>query len=141
MMHKNTWRPDTCGCEIEYEWEDTLTVEQRVHTPTKATGCEHHLTGDHSAKYTQVLKENQTKNKVLGAILDGVSTAVDILLDENDKPIKKLKKGKKYLWSFDAQRNLVVSCDGFTPQEKASAQTACASLDADRTKHIPIIFQ
>lgn len=137
MMHKNTWRPDTCGCEIEYEWDDAVPAEQRVHTPVKVTGCEHHQAGDHVAKYTKVLKENQSKNKVLGAILDGVTTAVDVLLDENDKPIKKLKRGKKYLWSFDAQRNLVVQLDGFTPKEKADAQSVSgAVLDT-----VPVIFQ
>ena len=32
MIKITTWRPDTCECEIEYSWDDTVPQDQRVYT-------------------------------------------------------------------------------------------------------------
>lgn len=36
------WRPDTCGCVLDYSWDDTLSDEDIVLTCVEATLCEEH---------------------------------------------------------------------------------------------------
>lgn len=69
MIQKTKWKPDTCECEIVYEWDDSLPDDQRVHTLASIQKCQHHAKHDDDTAYDQVLnKENKLKNMVLGEI-------------------------------------------------------------------------
>jgi hypothetical protein len=109
MIKKTRWRPDTCGCEIEYEWDDSLSQEKRVHTPSQIIKkCEFHQDMlNKNEHYTKVLEENQTKNRVWGKLLE-ISTLTADKVSEDGETHKELKPNITYNWSFDADRNLVV---------------------------------
>jgi hypothetical protein len=32
MIQTTTWRPDTCGCIISYQWDDAVPQATRTHT-------------------------------------------------------------------------------------------------------------
>lgn len=77
-----TWRPDTCGCTIHYEWDFDLPVEERVHTPVEHvttydgrfvphSKCERHAhLPDHVSHYNAVLAENQKKNAAFNLLAE-----------------------------------------------------------------------
>lgn len=119
MIKTTRWRPDTCGCEIEYEWDDSVTAENRVHKASKIIkACSVHsanLTKENH--YDKVLKENQMKNQVWGKLLED-PTLVNESLDADGNVAKNLKPGIKYDWSFDKDRNLIVDIIGGSKKQK-----------------------
>ena len=65
------WSPDTCGCQIDYQWDDTVPQDERVHTVSNIVkACPIHA-GQLSKEshYAEVVNENQSKNKAIGLIL------------------------------------------------------------------------
>lgn len=71
MIRKNTWKPDTCDCEIEYEWDDSVPQEQRTHTISNVVkACPAHDTHNNKEDhFKSVLDENQSKNRAIGLVL------------------------------------------------------------------------
>lgn len=124
-IQKTLWRPDTCDCEIIYEWDDSLASELRVHTissiPKK---CSFHQALDGEPHYVAVSEENQTKNIVLGHVLETYSA----LVDDKGAGIKELKPGIEYIWSFDVDRKLQAE---FKSVDKPTAEAIQSSLDAE----------
>lgn len=108
MIQTTLWRPDTCDCEIEYTWDDTVAPEVRTHSAKTVKGCQHHSAGDHLAKYNTVLAENQGKNRALKEIADKAPENVkDPVIDESGNVTGyKLKKDPE--WSFDENRKLKI---------------------------------
>jgi hypothetical protein len=39
---RTRFHPDTCGCVVDYEWDDTLPPERIVLTPFQLAPCELH---------------------------------------------------------------------------------------------------
>lgn len=115
-MNTTTWRPDTCNCVIEYEWDPAVPQDARVHTARSAKPCAVHATiqalSGHVGTHAAVLDENQRKNKVVGAARETNPTLTD----------------DDVAWSFDAQRVLHVSLRGLPRQAlnalQAKADTA-----------------
>lgn len=105
------WGPDTCGCEIEFEWDDAVPVETRTvaHKRT-VTRCAAHQLATGSALFDTVLDENRRKNYVFAEILRVKSDAAP----------------EGYVWSYDAARVLKVSLGTIvTTAQKTQLQTAC----------------
>lgn len=82
LNHINCWKPDTCGCEIHYAFDDTLPPDQVVHVPVfdpyvdtngnerQTTVCPFHTgIGAVPALHDNVLAENRTKNIFEAALL------------------------------------------------------------------------
>jgi hypothetical protein len=68
-LTRTTWRPDTCGCEIVYEWDRDLPAEERVHSAVSNTKCKvHESIEDVVDHYESVKDENVTKNRVVNKI-------------------------------------------------------------------------
>jgi hypothetical protein len=87
------WRPDTCSCEIDYEWERGSSEAIRVHTPIANKPCQYHAhLSDIEQHYQTVLKENQKKNSVIAKLSESTG--------ENPTSFR---------FSFDEQRLLSVS--------------------------------
>jgi len=88
------WSPDTCGCVLEYEWDDKVAPELRTHAFSKLINrCPvHALSPTDEGCYDTVLEENQRKNKTFGI----AEAVVPGLQPEN------------YHWVFDAGRKLEV---------------------------------
>lgn len=120
MLQKTTWRPDTCGCVLEYEWDDAVSENERTHAISKVVhACEFHKDKPNKEKHFEdVLAENQGKNRMHAKILNSGSSAVEEVTQEDGSVVKKLKAGKEFRWSFDANRNLEVDLVGFTTGEK-----------------------
>lgn len=71
MLHINKWSPDTCGCVLQYQWDDSLPSEQRVHVALpadKLCSAHNHLT-DHIEHHSKIVAENQNKNRTINALL------------------------------------------------------------------------
>lgn len=92
MIHKNTWKPDTCGCEIDFVWDDQMSEEERVHTPTSAKLCQVHSSLDVDSCWSTVLEENRRKNYSIGLIKERHP-------EKSDNDIE---------WNFDSNRVLKV---------------------------------
>ncbi|MEK7180615.1 MAG: hypothetical protein AAB706_04015 [Patescibacteria group bacterium] len=105
-IQKTLWSPDTCGCQIEYQWDDAVPQDQRTHTISSIVkSCPihtHHI--DKSAHFGDVLSENQSKNKAIGLLIK-----IFKKLDGGDSEIK---------WRFEIDRSIVLSHPLLTQVDK-----------------------
>jgi hypothetical protein len=86
------WTPDTCGCIIEYQWDDTVDPALRTHTIKNVVNkcVVHTAQGPDTNHFNVVLDENQKKNQAIDHIVQNAPAAfVDILPDGT----KQLKAG------------------------------------------------
>lgn len=105
------WSPDTCGCILEYEWDDSQDENIRTHNFKRSIkACPEHATLAGKPLYDQVLSENTRKN----IVFDEIQKAHPQVILEN------------YLWFFDKGRVLQVSLVGEDLPEaaKQGLQTA-----------------
>lgn len=125
-MKITKWSPDTCKCEIDYEWDESVLQGQRVHIINKMVRiCDAHAVyTDKKQCFNAIVKENQKKNNVLGYVLENFPVLVENKMDENGNISKSLKPGINYVWSFDADRNLIVDFKGVSPDVKKLIQEA-----------------
>ena len=89
VIHTTRWAPDTCGCELEYEWDTDTPEDARVHTFKKVVkACEAHTPVvpkgaraiDASKEvYNAVLEENQRKNQALTKALEARPELADLV--------------------------------------------------------------
>jgi hypothetical protein len=68
-MQKTRWRPDTCGCVLEYTWDSDLPQESRTHTVHSVAKCPAHSTLTIEEAWGQVKDENETKNQAIGLLV------------------------------------------------------------------------
>lgn len=103
-LQKTLWRPDTCGCEIEYSWDDTVAQEDRVHDLHSIKKCPIHQGDFDATAYGKVKDENQSKNFAIGLMV---------------KTIAKLDGGQNEIkWRFDENRNVILSHSLLTQKDK-----------------------
>lgn len=99
-LHRNLWSPDTCGCQIEFEFDDEVPAEERVHTGSKIVKrCPAHQESDFDGchdHYTTVLDENQRKNILLGKLMETHPEIVDLREDGS----RIMKSNIDYIHSF-----------------------------------------
>jgi hypothetical protein len=118
MMHVNRWSPDTCDCVFDYQWDDSVPAEQRVHTIKDVVhACPDHLiTSTNKANhYDVVIGENVRKNKVHGQLLELPDMAGEVLQDDGTM-IRNFKKGIGFNFHFtgkEADRVLSISTNGY----------------------------
>jgi len=68
-IRKTRWKPDTCGCVVELEWDASLPQEDRVHTVPRVEACAAHCALPSAGeRYDAVLAENRLKNSALEVI-------------------------------------------------------------------------
>lgn len=106
MKHITRWRPDTCACVLELEWDDTDAEDAREHRPVKIERCGFH---EHAGKpnehvFALVHGENQHKNRAHAYL-------IDVLGPDH---VETLSNGAKQLkhqphFEFDADRALRVT--------------------------------
>ena len=94
MLKVTRWRPDTCDCELEYEWDNIQDENIRTHAIKNILkACPVHSGEPDKVKhYAVVLEENQRKNKVLGAILEKLPALVDEIQQKDGTTVKKLQR-------------------------------------------------
>lgn len=109
MLKTTLWRPDTCGCEIEYQWDTNEPEETRVHTLSRIKAkCQDHSSSTDQEVHDSVSKENKHKNKVLAAIMEEVDSIGETFIDDDGKSSRRFKKGLEPKWEFNAQRKLKI---------------------------------
>jgi len=119
-MKITTWRPDTCDCELNYEWDETVAQDKRVHTINSISVCiAHKNIATKEQIWDKVREENTTKNIVLGLILDNFPNLVSESQNENGDTVKRLKQGIEYKWEFDENRNLIIDLQSASGVEKS----------------------
>lgn len=105
MINKTLWRPDTCGCEIEYEWDTEVLAEQRVHTLAKHKACQTHrnlgLQDNTQEAYEAVKEENTRKNLVFKTIVETIPEFTVTDAEGNKKHLVD-----HFHWEFDENRKL-----------------------------------
>jgi len=104
MAIKTTrWEPDTCGCVIEYEWDDELPAIDRVHTLSavvnKHADC--HPATEDGKLMDVILDENRRKNAAVKIVTD-----IDAAIEPE--------------WSFTKDRALELSLPADVPALKAA---------------------
>lgn len=116
MKKITKWKPDTCECEIFYEWDDQDSEDNRQHVVTETVPCAAHqpevistrklggraLAGKerHEAVFNDVLGENQKKNRVLAELLEDDDIG-EAATTSDGAPHRRFKNGVEPTWSFD----------------------------------------
>lgn len=130
MFKITRWRPDTCGCEIEYSWDDSVPLEQRVHTAHSVSKlCPFHKGLDKVEAHNILTSENQGKNRAIGHILDNYPECRKQVLDANgDVAGYDFKSKDECKWSFDDNRVLVLEVQSLDVNKKASLKTTIEDI-------------
>ena len=107
--HVTRWSPDTCGCQLEYEWDDNDPPERRSHNLFDFVHrCPAHsasLIADDSEGYNAVKDENTRKNiayseAVNNAPAELVDVVTDVDKDGNETTRNVLKKEITFDYEF-----------------------------------------
>lgn len=107
-VQRTRWRPDTCGCVLEYEWDDAQPAELRTHTPVVARACRHHQVGATADVFKTCADENTLKNRVMNKILEDPSFGVDVVNGEGEL-VREFQQGAEPTFRYDEKRSLIVS--------------------------------
>lgn len=111
---KMTWRPDTCECVIE-ETHDPENAAYGVKFSAVIEKCAIHIAVSDANLYGVVYAnsdgENKRKNLVDQFLRE--TSALDLTVADADGSLI-YKRGVVFNWSFDADRNLVISVAGVT---------------------------
>jgi hypothetical protein len=116
-----TWRPDTCGCVIDFMWDDAVTPDQRTFTGTTTrTHCSAHAhLRDATTHFDTLQEENPRKNKALAHVQEHFG-----LTEEQMREVS---------WTFDHERVLNIALpDHASAQAKAVQQLCDQHLGAGR---------
>lgn len=112
MIHTTRWSPDTCGCVLDYTWDDEVPSDRRVHAFGEAVRtCVEHMLLTGKPLYDTVFAENQRKNRVLALAQERISHIAP----------------EHYVWRFLPGRALEVSFPEvvLTQVQKNAVQQVC----------------
>lgn len=113
-LKRTTWRPDTCGCEIEYEWDDAVPADARDHRARRVSACPAHVDADLGNAFGKAMADNVKKNRAVAALL-----AHDPSLSPRDIG-----------FAFDDQRTLRLSAPTLANPTAARAALTLAGIEA-----------
>lgn len=137
-IQTTTWSPDTCDCELKYEWDDTKNEDERVHSISFVNrSCNSHrnLLPNAVVTYSCVLDENNKKNKTLQTSLESAPNQLaDVFTGEDGvTQYYQLKNNIIFSFSFSGtapNRVLTVTFIGvtLTNQQKNAIQNKLNNL-------------
>ena len=131
MIRTTLWRPDTCGCVIEYEWDDTVSESERTHSISKVVeACEAHKGLTAEELYATVGDENKRKNIALGHILENTPSLGVDAINTQGKTVKQFKDGIIFDFAYDKGRVLHLTFGGkanLNATQKSTLQTLANS--------------
>lgn len=129
MIRTTRWHPDTCGCVVEYEWDDAEPDDARTHRPSKVVQqCASHAGLTHAQVHAAVLDENPRKNRALAAIMETAPGITEKRKSDDGSEVVDFKPGQRPTWRFDKDRQLVVTLPA---EAKALRAVVKARLDKD----------
>lgn len=127
MIKTTRWSPDTCGCVIDYQWDDAVPEDARVHTAVATpTACAaHRALGGVGPIFIQADKENRSKNQARAISIETLAK----LRKTNPDGSIDLADAATYQWSWAGTglaRALTISFAGvaLTNAEKTQLRTA-----------------
>lgn len=117
MIRTTRWSPDTCGCVLEYSWDDSQPQDSRDHSFARAVRiCEAHASSDPAAAFEQVKSENVVKNIAQGEFAKAIP-------------------GKEFVYLFTVDRKLDIRTDHLSKNEQAKVDTDVISkLDSSKVE-------
>lgn len=119
-IQTTTWRPDTCGCEIDYQWDDTLSEDVRTHDLSAVkNACSEHPGLSDQEIYDAVLHENTTKNVVMGIISDNFPAITKQVVDDDGNITNVFMKKMAPLINYDPIKNIDLSNAKSSPVGKS----------------------
>lgn len=129
--HETVWTPDTCDCQVVYEWDDEVPAEDRVHTFKRIIKRDqnHVSMATDKAQFDAILDENQRKNKVHGNLLSVQQLSQSVTNSDGSSSIQ-LKNGVNVSYAYtgvDPTRVLTVTITGvtLTTNQKTAIQNWC----------------
>lgn len=135
MIRTTRWSPDTCGCVLEFEWDDALPPEMRTHSPSRVvTACPAHQGKTVTEAFAAVGVENRRKNAAFAHLLENFPALVASTLDEEGNQIRTLRG---VAFRFDSNRVLRLAISGATLAQRIAIRAALrnalpeASVDVD----------
>ena len=125
MAIKTTrWKPDTCACVIDYEWDTTLSEADRVHTAVNVIPCQVHAgLATPQQRYDTALLHCRRKNRLREAIMENISGVRDTLTDQEGNTYYEFKPGKSVSWLLRVDGVYEITAVGFTDAQKTAART------------------
>lgn len=121
MKHITRWRPDTCSCVLELEWDDEVPEAERTHEAVKVERCavHQHQGEPHQAVFESVIGENRHKNEVHQHLIETLPED-HVVVDEKGR--RGLKHQPRF--EFDENRELRVTFPNAPAGVKSAARTA-----------------
>lgn len=108
MKHITRWSLDTCGCVIDYEWDDVQSEDMRVHKLSNVVmKCAAHSKYNGSKLYDVLVAENTHKNKTIGKIIEMFPNEFPVDADGNIYNLHKIN------FKYDDNRRLNIAVLGF----------------------------
>lgn len=132
MIRTTRWTPDTCGCTLEYQWDDAVPESSRTHTLSRVvTACPAHATlPSDAARYDAAVDENSTKNQAKAEILAKVAALAATVINPDGSSFVDFRNPPTVTFGLPyvgKGRSLTVTVPGITAPQRAAAQ---AALDA-----------
>lgn len=111
MIKKTKWSPDTCKCEVEYSWDNSLPVSEIAITQSGVLKkCEFHQNINDNGLFEVLKTENKSKNNLYENLLrNAPSNSVEVVKNEEGEDITVFNKGKEPHLYFDEERKLHAS--------------------------------
>lgn len=114
MALKTTrWTPDTCGCVLEFNWDDAIPEALRIHTFARSLRvcAAHEAVRDRDTHFAAISAENRTKNAAINTLASNHPAAVAAAS-----------------WSWDENRRLVLVAPALTALQKSNLEASIGAL-------------
>lgn len=117
MLRTNKWSPDTCKCQITYQWDTDEPPATRTFTPIAISPCSIHIDDVEdipdeqlmtriARRWNKVIEENRRKNKAITYLENNYPSAVIVS------------------WGFNQSRVFEITLSGITNLQKNQIQNA-----------------
>jgi hypothetical protein len=129
MIKTTVWKPDTCDCEVRFQWDTEDPNLQTEPTLTYVGGQRCPLHSSIQDHLGRIRDENGRKNQVENQILQTFASVLGEEVDDGSGQLYlKWKGGITLNWHFEGEgdsRVLHVSVSGYSlnTQQKATAQS------------------
>ncbi len=127
MIRRTLWRPDTCGCALEYEWDDTVPQDLRTHTPVAivATCAAHAGAVDAADLHGDLIDENPRKNRAEARLLAAFPGALGTTDPVTGRTILKPDAYTYTITGTGKNRVLRLAINYLSAAQKTAVQTWC----------------
>jgi len=118
-LKQTVWKPDTCGCEVVLEWDDTQDNANRTHSLKQFNKrCAAHDKVNELDDFNAMHDENKRKNLAFGEV----------------KKIIPSLTPEFYEWSFDDERVLTIKLNGPSDADKGEIHSLMQKFGAGKVK-------